>query len=359
MLKAGAFSLLDWVRPHVLRLQPYTSARDEFSGTARAALDANENPLGHPAIGVAWARYPDPHQRDLKTQLAARHQLDPSQVLVTNGSDEAIDLLVRAGCRPGQEAVMIAPPTYGMYAVTAAAHDVAVRAVPLTTPGFQPDVEALLKQAVDAEGVRILFLTSPNNPTGNLLNPASIERLLRGFSGIVVIDEAYQEFADAPSWATRLADFPNLVVLQTLSKAWGMAGLRVGVLYAAPALVALLARLKPPYNVSGVAQKLATRALADPAGVAKSIAHVQQERQRVAAALAADPNVAEVLPSDANFLLVRFLVDARTLYEALLTRGVVVRDRSREPGCAGCLRISIGMQRENDLLLAAIREVLA
>ncbi len=357
MAETTVFSLTSWVRPHILRLQPYTSARDEFSGTARAALDANENPLGHPALGATWARYPDPHQRDLKTPLAARHQLNPANVLVTNGSDEAIDLLVRAGCRPGRDAVLVAPPTYGMYAVTAAAHDVAVRKVPLTTSDFQPDVNALLAQADADESIKILFLTSPNNPTGNLLDPARIEALLRGFNGIVVIDEAYQEFANAPSWATRLADFPNLVVLQTLSKAWGMAGLRVGVLYAAADLVALLARLKPPYNVSGVGQELAARALADPNGAAKAVVYVRQERERVRAGLTANPKVAEVFPSDANFLLVRFLPDARTLYDALLTHGVVVRDRSREPGCAGCLRISIGTEAENDLLLKTLREV--
>ncbi len=350
----AAFDVTRWVRPHILALQPYTSARDEFSGTACAALDANENPLGHPAVGAAWARYPDPHQRTLKAQLAARHGLDSAQVLVTNGSDEAIDLLIRAGCRPGTDAILTAPPTYGMYAVTAAAHAVEVRRVPLSLPDFQPDVAALL--AATDGFVKLLFLTSPNNPTGNLLDAAKVEALLREFPGVVVIDEAYHEFADTPSWATRLAEFPNLAVLQTLSKAWGLAGLRVGALFAAPALVALLGRLKPPYNVSGIGQELAARALADPAGATAAVAHVRRERTRLVAALTMNASVETVLPSDANFLLVRFRVEARALYEALLTRGVVVRDRSREPGCAGCLRISIGTVAENDLLLASLAD---
>ncbi|MBC7446496.1 MAG: histidinol-phosphate transaminase [Hymenobacteraceae bacterium] len=338
-------------------MSPYTSARDEFTGAARAALDANENPFGHPAVGGAWARYPDPHQRDLKELLAARHGLDPAQLLVTNGSDEAIDLLVRAGCQPGRDAILTAPPTYGMYAVTAAAHDVRVRPVPLTLPGFQPDVPALLA-AID-ETTKLLFLTTPNNPTGNLLDAAPIEALLRGFPGLVVLDEAYHEFATTPSWTTRLAEFPNLVVLQTLSKAWGLAGLRVGVLYAAPALVALLAKLKPPYNVSGVSQELAARALADPAAAAATIARIRAERERLTTALTANSAVVEVLPSDANFLLVRLAVPARPAYEALLTRGVVVRDRSREYGCADCLRVTVGTEAENDLLLRELAAVTA
>lgn len=352
-----AFDPVAWVRPHVRALMPYTSARDEYAGTARAALDANENPYGHPAAGVDLARYPDPHHRRLARLLAARAGLTPEQVLVVNGSDEAIELLTRAGCRPGHDTVLTAPPTYGMYAVTATTHEVAVRAVPLLVPEFQPDVPALLA-AARATTARMLFLTSPNNPTGNLLAPAAVEALLRGFDGMVVVDEAYHEFSGAPSWAARLAEFPNLVVLRTLSKAWGLAGLRVGALLADARLTALLRRLKPPYNVSGLSQELAARALADPAPMLDAVARIRAERTRLTTALAALPGVAAVLPSAANFLLVRLRGAARPVYEALLTRGIVVRDRSREPGCADCLRVTVGTPAENAALLAGLAAVI-
>ena len=334
-------------------MQPYSSARDEFAGAAQVMLDANENSLGS-AGPRDFNRYPDPHQRAVKAALAPLKGVSPAQIFLGNGSDEAIDLLVRLTCVPGgADSILLLPPTYGMYEVAAQLNDVAVVRHPLTAD-FQvsPDTVA----AVVASPAKLVFLCSPNNPTGNLLAASAIEAILRGFRGLVVVDEAYADFAAAPSWTTRLAEFPNLVVLQTFSKAWGLAGLRLGMAFAAPAIIAYLNKIKPPYNISAATQQHALAALADAPRFAQLRRQLLAGRAALQARLPALPIVAAVFPSDANFLLVRFRPAAAAVYEYLLGRGIVVRNRSRQPGCAGCLRLTVGTPAENEQLLAALAE---
>jgi histidinol dehydrogenase len=349
----AAFQLDQLVRPNIQRMQPYSSARDEFEGSAPVMLDANENSLG--SVGPEqFNRYPDPHQRGIKQALARVKKLSADQIFLGNGSDEAIDLLVRLTCTPGQNSIVVCPPTYGMYEVAANLNDVGVQRLPLT-PDFQLSPAALDELA--ASSARLVFLCSPNNPTGNLLAQEAVEAALARFRGLVVVDEAYADFSSAPSWITRLAEFPNLVVLQTFSKAWGLAGLRLGVAYAAPALVAYLNKIKPPYNISAPTQQLALAALAEVPRLGELRAELLAGRTQLAAALPRLSLVERVFPSDANFLLVRFRTDATQLYEALRRRGIVVRNRTTQPGCAGCLRLTVGSPRENELLLQALTEM--
>lgn len=340
------------IRPNVRAMQPYASARDEFQGpAAQVMLDANENSLGS-AGPQAFNRYPDPQQRAVKAEVARLKGVQPGQIFLGNGSDEAIDLLLRLTCVPGQDRILILPPTYGMYEVAAGLNDVAIERVPLT-PDFQLSDEAIDK--VLASAAKLVFVCSPNNPTGNLLHAEAVERLLRGFGGLVVVDEAYVDFAAAPSWTTRLDEFDNLVVLQTFSKAWGLAGLRLGMAFAAPALIGYLNKIKPPYNVSESTQQHALAGLADVSGFEKMRRQLLQQRAQLAAALPQLPIVEHVFPSDANFLLVRFRPDATAVYEYLLGRGIVVRNRTTQPGCAGCLRLTVGSAAENQQLLSALR----
>lgn len=341
------------IRPNVRAMQPYASARDEFQGpAAQVMLDANENSLGS-AGPQAFNRYPDPQQRAVKAEVARLKGVRPEQIFLGNGSDEAIDLLVRLTCVPGQDRILILPPTYGMYEVAANLNDVAIERVPLTAD-FQLSDEAITR--VLASSAKLVFICSPNNPTGNLLHAAAVERILRGFGGLVVVDEAYVDFAAAPSWTTRLGEFANLVVLQTFSKAWGLAGLRLGMAFAAPALIGYLNKIKPPYNVSESTQQHALAGLADVSGFDEMRRALLREREQLGAALPQLPIVAYVFPSDANFLLVRFRPDATAVYEYLLGRGIVVRNRTSQPGCAGCLRLTVGSAAENEQLLTALRE---
>ena len=340
------------IRPNVRAMKPYASARDEFQGpAAQVMLDANENSLGS-AGPQAFNRYPDPQQRAVKAEVARLKDVRPEQIFLGNGSDEAIDLLLRLTCVPGQDSILILPPTYGMYEVAANLNDVAIERVPLTAD-FQLADDAITK--VLASSAKLVFVCSPNNPTGNLLHAAAVERLLRGFGGLVVVDEAYVDFAAAPSWTTRLAEFSNLVVLQTFSKAWGLAGLRLGMAFAAPALIGYLNKIKPPYNISESTQQHALAGLADTSGFDEMRQQLLQQREQLAAALPALPIVEQVFPSDANFLLVRFRPDATAVYEYLLGRGIVVRNRTSQPGCAGCLRLTVGSAAENQQLLTALR----
>ncbi|MGI4874494.1 MAG: histidinol-phosphate transaminase [Janthinobacterium lividum] len=345
------YDLETLIRPNVRAMQPYSSARDEFTGEARVMLDANENSLGS-AGPATYNRYPDPHQRAVRAALAALKGLSPAQVFLSNGSDEAIDLLVRLVGVPGHDAVLTTPPTFGMYEVAAALNDVAVERVPLDAD-FQLSHQAVAQ--IVASSAKIVFLCSPNNPTGNLLHAEAIETILRGFRGLVVVDEAYADFADAPSWTTRLAEFENLVVLQTFSKAWGLAGIRLGMAFAAPALVSYLSRIKAPYNVSENTQQLALAALADTARFGAMRAQLLAGRAWLQAALACLPLVAHVYPSDANFLLTRFHPDAGAVYQFLLSRGIVVR-RPSQAACAGTLRLTVGTTAENEALVAALGE---
>lgn len=341
------------IRPSVERMQAYSSARDEFEGMAPVMLDANENSLG--SVGPDdFSRYPDPHQRAIKVALAKLKGVTPSQIFLGNGSDEAIDLLVRLTCTPGQDSIVICPPTYGMYEVAANLNDVRVERLPLT-PNFHLPADAAQKLA--ASSAKLVFLCSPNNPTGNLLAVEAMEAILANFKGLVVVDEAYGDFADAPSWTTRLAEFPRLVVLQTFSKAWGLAGLRLGVAYAASALIAYLDKIKPPYNISAATQQHAMAALVAAPSLPGMRAELLHGRTWLLEQLPQIPIVEHIFPSDANFLLVRFTVDATVVYDQLRARGIVVRNRTSQPGCAGCLRLTVGTTAENAQLMTALQQI--
>jgi histidinol-phosphate aminotransferase len=345
------FSIEKIIRPHLLGLKPYSSARDEFEGEASVYLDANENNLGSLAGGVDYNRYPDPHQKAIKEKLAKLKGVKPEQIFIGNGSDEAIDLLVHLVCEPGQDEILLLPPTYGMYEVSANIHNVGIQRVPLNER-FQPVFEKIAEK--QNERTKILFLCSPNNPTGNILEPGTVEKLIKSFNGLVVVDEAYIDFTEAPSWSTRLEEFPNLVVLQTLSKAWGMAGLRLGMAFASPKIISFLNKIKPPYNVNVVTQELVSDALDKTAQLNDMLEVIVQERARVVDEFESLGLIEKVYPSDANFVLVQ-VPNANELYAYLLERGVVVRNRSTQPGCANCLRITIGTPEENDHLLASLK----
>ena len=333
------------VRPNILALQPYSTARDEYAGGGIDVwLDANESPYDN---GVN--RYPDPHQRALKALIAELKDVDAGRIFLGNGSDEAIDLAFRIFCRPGLDNAVSIAPTYGMYRVAAATNDVQMREVPLGA-GYSLPVGALLAAA--DERTKLIWLCSPNNPTGNAFPAQEIESLLRRFDGIVVLDEAYIDFADGGGFLPRLGEFPNLIVLQTLSKAWGMAGLRIGLAFAAREVAALFSRVKYPYNIPGPTQRAAEEMLGR--DLTPQIAEIRSERRRLASELASCPCIERVYPSQTNFLLVRTPApDA--LYDALIEAGIIVRNRSRAAGCEGCLRLTVGTTAENDRLLRTVK----
>ncbi|WP_290535093.1 histidinol-phosphate transaminase [Alistipes sp.] len=338
--------LEELVRPCIRALKPYSTARDEYAGGAISVwLDANENPFDN---GIN--RYPDPHQRQLKRQIAAMKGVREEQVFLGNGSDEAIDLAYRIFCTPGRDNAVAISPTYGMYRVAADMNDIEMREVPLGRD-FSLPVEALLG-AADSR-TKLLWLCSPNNPTGNAFPAEEIGRLIRQFEGMVVLDEAYIDFADGEGFLPRLDEFPNLIVLQTVSKAWGMAGLRLGMAFAAEPVAELFGRVKYPYNLNTLTLRTATRQLAG--GIGPCVEMIRRERRRVAEALAAAACIERVYPSQANFLLVR-TADADRLYEALIRAGVIVRNRTRVAGCEGCLRITIGTPEENDRMLNTVND---
>ena len=331
------------VRPNIRALCPYSTARDEYKGTLGIFLDANESPYP-----TGWNRYPDPRQKVLKEQLSRIKGVPAESIFLGNGSDEAIDLMFRIFCTPGVDNAIAIAPSYGMYAVAADINDIRMRSVPLG-PEFSLPAEALLAVA-DAHS-KLLFLCSPNNPSGNAFPAAELEALIRRFPGIVVLDEAYADFSAEGSLRGRLAEFPNLVIFQTLSKAYGLAGLRLGMAFASPYIIRLMSMVKYPYNISQATQELAARALSEP--VDGKIAEIVAQRRRIAAALPAFRCVRRVYPSDANFLLVQ-VDDADALYAHLITDGIIVRNRSRVPQCEGCLRITIGLPSENDKLLQSM-----
>jgi histidinol-phosphate aminotransferase len=343
------FALDSLLRPNVLRLKPYSSARDEFEGEAEIYLDANENPF--PA---AWNRYPDPHQKALKAKVAALKGVSPAQVFLGNGSDEAIDLLYRAFCRPGEDVAVILPPTYGMYSVSAAINDIGLLEIPLDAD-FQPDLDALLPLLGEPRQ-KLLFICSPNNPTANLVAPDRLQAILATFPGVVIVDEAYIDFAPGASCLALLDVHPNLVVLQTFSKAWGMAGVRLGMAFASPAIIAVLGKIKPPYNLSGPAQAIVSAALDQPGAVTEQLGTLLAARQQLAEWLQAQPQVLQVFPSDANFLLVRFEA-AGALFAALRDQGIIVRDR--RGNVPDALRLTIGTPAENLALTQAIHQFYA
>lgn len=319
-------------------------------GEAEVFLDANENPFD-----TGYNRYPDPGQAAVKRALAAYKDVRAEQIFLGNGSDEAIDLLLRIFCEPGQDSILILPPTYGMYRVSADINDVAVREVPLTTK-FQLDPDAIL--AAVTPQTKLLFICSPNNPTGNALDPAAIQTLCAQFPGITVIDEAYADFSRAESATGWLDQYERLVVLQTFSKAWGLAGARLGIAYGSPEMIALFNKTKPPYNVNALTQRVALDALTNSDRKEAWVQTLLAERHRLRAALDALDFVQHIYPSDANFLLVRF-TDPRAVYQHLVDQHIVVRDRSRVHRCAGCLRFTVGTPAENDRLLASLRSFAA
>jgi histidinol-phosphate aminotransferase len=344
-----AFDLASLIRPNVAQMAPYSSARDEFQGHAEVLLDANENPFD-----TGYNRYPDPVQTELKQQLAIKKGLSPEHLFLGNGSDEGIDLLMRAFCEPGQGAVVIQPPTYGMYEVAANLQNAPIVQVPLTAE-MQPDYAAL--RAAATPDTRIVFFCSPNNPTGNLIDPAGIRAFAEWYHGIVVVDEAYIDFAlaDHPgaSLLSAVRELPNLVVLQTFSKALGMAGIRLGMAWADPAIIRVLTKIKSPYNLSQLAQQAAVNALRYGELTTSLVSILNLQRASLAEAMKELESVEHVFPSDANFLLVRF-TDSKAVYQHLVGRGIVTRDRSRVPGCEGCLRITVGSPDENKRLLDAL-----
>lgn len=344
------FDINNLVRENIKKLKPYSSARDEFKGEARIFLDANENSLGSP-LTKWYNRYPDPLQWELKKKIAAIKTTQPENILLGNGSDECIDLLIRAFCEPQLDNIIICPPTYGMYEVYANINNVAYKSVPLT-PAFQLDLEAL-ENAVDA-ATKMIFLCSPNNPTGNSLYREDVEMILNNFDGLVVVDEAYINFSRQRSYIKDLAEYPNLVIMQTFSKAWGLAALRLGMTIASPEIINVLNKIKPPYNINQATQELAMKALDNLDSVNTMIQELVNEREALSKAFAALPFVETVYPSDANFILVK-VPDANGLYNYLVEQGIIVRNRSNVLLCEGCLRITIGTEAENKELLEQVQ----
>ena len=338
------------VRTSVRELKPYSSARDEFQGDSRGMvfLDANENPFGS-----GLNRYPDPRQVKLKQVLASIKNVAVENILCGNGSDEILDLIVRAFCEPKRDKLVILPPTYGMYKVIADINDIGVVSINLNRE-FQPEVDEILKNS-DAN-TKILFLCSPNNPSSNALQRSKIEELIINFNGIVVIDEAYADFSSERSYVNDIGRFPNLIVTQTLSKAFGMAGIRLGLCFASPFIIETLQKIKPPYNVNAMTQQQAISALLDQAKLNSEINLILRGRQGLIDGLENIKVVEHVFPSDANFLLVR-VDDAKSRYKQLIELGIVVRDRSGLPGCENCLRFTIGTPEENDALIEALKKL--
>jgi histidinol-phosphate aminotransferase len=345
------FNLQSLIRENIKNLVAYSSARDEFSGEAKVFLDANENSLGSP-LTKWYNRYPDPHQVAVKQKLAVIKSIPAEQIFLGNGSDECIDLLFRSFCNPGKDNVVICPPTYGMYQVSANINDVAIKKVPLTDD-FQLDL-IHLENVVDTN-TKIIWLCSPNNPTGNSLNRADIEMVLNNFNGLVVVDEAYINFSKQKSFVQELADYPNLVVLQTLSKAWGLAGLRLGMAFASAAIIEVLNKVKPPYNISQATQELVLKALDEVGQVNDMIKLLVDMRDALAAVFLTMPTVEKVYPSDGNFILVK-IKEARKVYEFLISKGIVLRDRSNVQLCEDCLRVTVGSEKDNTILVDAMQD---
>lgn len=341
-----SFDLQQLIRNNIRELEPYSSARDEFKGTARIYLDANENSIGSP-LPEAYNRYPDPLQWQLKEKLGAVKGVPAENIFIGNGSDECIDILLRAVCEPGLDNIIICPPTYGMYQVCASINNVAVKKVSLT-PDFQLDLPAL-EQAID-DRTKLIFICSPNNPTGNTIRREDIEVLLNNYFGLVVLDEAYINFSRFRSFTSDLPDYPQLVILQTMSKAWGLAGLRVGMAFAGKEIISVMNKIKPPYNISSITQQLATQALGQVDKVNQMIREIVVQREELEKALVVLPGVIKVYPSDANFLLVK-VEEPRKIYQAMLDKGIVLRDRSNVRLCEGALRITVGTAEENKELL--------
>ncbi|SFD69467.1 histidinol-phosphate transaminase [Thermophagus xiamenensis] len=335
------------LRPNIKDLKPYSSARDEYSGEAAVFLDANENPFNAP-----YNRYPDPYQRELKSHIAGIKNIPPEKIFLGNGSDEAIDIVLRAFCEPGIDNIVSIAPTYGMYQVAADINNIEVRKAFLTSD-FQLDPQAVLNQ-VD-EHTKIIFLCSPNNPTGNCFRDRDVLEVLKGFDGIVVMDEAYIDFAPEKSWLPRLNDWPGLIILQTFSKAWGMAGIRLGMAFANKQIINTFSKIKYPYNINILTQKTALDFITQKHTQMQAwVKEILSEKKILTNALKQLPFVQHIFPSDANFLLIK-TQNPKKIYNFLVEKKIIVRDRSSVALCEGCLRITVGTPRENRTLISALK----
>ncbi len=340
------------ILPHIWNLKPYSSARDEFKGNEGIFLDANENPLGSP-LKEGWNRYPDPLQLTIKDQLAQIKGCQSNQIFLGNGSDEAIDLLIRMTCEPQKHSVLICPPTYGMYEVSASINNVILKKVNLTSD-YQLNLTAI-NQAIDSD-TKLIFICSPNNPTGNKINRSDIYTILEQHKNrFVIIDEAYIDFSDEPSFIKELDKFPNLIVLQTLSKAYGLASLRLGMAFANPLVISVLNKIKPPYNISGATQKLVSEALENKTFLKESINSILSAKGDLTSKLINFKFVKEIVPSNANFILVKF-EKSDELFDYLIKEKVITRNRSKVELCEDSIRITIGLASENQILLDKIIE---
>ncbi|WP_295984341.1 histidinol-phosphate transaminase [uncultured Algibacter sp.] len=343
-------NIQDLIRPTIKALKPYSSARDEFQGNSddMVFLDANENPFEN---GVN--RYPDPQQRTLKYLLSTIKGVTQQNILLGNGSDEVLDLIYRTFCEPNQDNIITLPPTYGMYSVLANINAIEIKSVQLDAD-FQPKVEDILDVA--NSNSKLLFLCSPNNPTGNSFEVKSIERLIDEFKGIVVIDEAYIDFSNKESWTSRLNEFSNLIITQTLSKAYGMAGIRLGICYASEEIISVLNRIKPPYNVNILTQQKAISQLEQQGLTQNQVTNILKERDLLITKLESIDYISKIYPSDANFVLVE-VDDANKRYDQLIDKGIVIRNRTTQPGCENCLRFTIGTPKENRTLIDTLKSI--
>ena len=345
------FNLQKSVRENIRNLKPYSSARHEFTGKASVFLDANENAYGSPG-NEKYNRYPDPLQWQLKNLLAKIKGVPAENICIGNGSDEIIDLAYRIFCNPGKDNVIICEPTYGMYAVYADINYIEIRKVNLTDE-FNLDVDGIMS-ATDIY-TKLLFICSPNNPTGNNMNRADVEVLLNNFPGIIIIDEAYINYSKQKTFIQELTEYPNLIVMQTLSKAWGLAALRLGLCYASLDIIDLFNKVKPPYNINEASQQIALEVLQNTEQVNEWIKEVVLQKEKLMHELANFSFIKNIYPSDANFILIK-VDDAEILYQFLAEHEIVVRNRTKETGCENCLRISIGTPEENDLLLSTLKK---
>ena len=341
------------LRPHLLDLVPYSSARDEFKGTANVFLDANENALGSTSDS-RYRRYPDPYQVELKKKIGEMKDLNPDMIFLGNGSDEPIDLLLRAFCNPGTDRIIITPPTYGMYEVSANINDVGIVRVPLNRDDFSINTEQILQNI--EPGVKIIFLCSPNNPTGNSIEKRAILEILEKFQGLVVLDEAYIDFSPNESMIHELKNNRRLIILQTFSKAWGLAALRLGVLYGDQEIISILNMIKPPYNIGQATQELALDALSQQDRMQTMVNNILKNKQHLESSLSEIASVRKVYPSDANFFLVK-IDDEHEVYLKLIDSKVIVRDRSKVELCEDCLRITVGTEAENNQLTEELKKI--
>jgi len=349
-MKTTRFNINSLVRENVLRLKPYSSARDEFKGFTENMifLDANENPFEN---GVN--RYPDPQQRNVKSILAEQNGVKEENILLGNGSDEVLDLIYRAFCEPAGDKIITMPPTYGMYKVLAETNNIENKEV-LLTEDFQLNIEAIL--ASSDRSTKIIFICSPNNPTGNIFKTRNIEILLNSFKGLVVIDEAYIDFSSEQSWLKKLSIYPNLIVTQTLSKAYGLAGIRLGICYASTEIIAILNKIKPPYNVNELTQKRALKRLLNKNDFINEIGLIIDEKNRLFKKLLQIKYIVKIFPSEANFILIK-VDDASKRYNQLLDKGIVIRNRTSQPLCENTLRLTIGTPEENETLIKTLKEL--